>query len=67
MLTIGGKVTTPTCSADIVNAQVHQRCSDGVHLFDGQELGNTAAKGVVTEVVALPGDSRRKLIRNSYD
>ncbi|MET6678437.1 DUF2574 family protein [Citrobacter amalonaticus] len=67
MLSISGRVVSPSCSTDMVNAQLQQRCGNAVHSFTAQEGGGTFAQGVVTEVVAVAGDTSRRIILNSYD
>lgn len=66
-LSISGRVVSPSCSMDVVNTQLQQRCGSAVRSFTVQEGGGAFARGVVTEIVSIAGDTHRKIILNSYD
>lgn len=66
-LTISGRVTEPTCSADVVNNEVQQRCGIATYISDTHEVASHPVKGVVTEVVAARGDSTRQIVLSRYD
>lgn len=66
-LTINGKITAPTCSSDIVSAQLQQRCGNITRISNVTNVNGQPAKGVTTEIVTLPGDMQRKTILNRYD
>lgn len=67
-LTIKGRVTMPTCSTDVVNSQLQQRCGNTLFQFTAQGAKKTSsARGVMTEITHLPGDSTRQIVLNRYD
>ncbi|ECG8590663.1 DUF2574 family protein [Salmonella enterica subsp. salamae] len=66
-LTISGKVTAPTCSTEVVDAQLQQRCGNTVHVSTLQEPAAAPARGVTTQLSTVPGDSTRQIIINHYD
>ncbi|AZS94961.1 DUF2574 family protein [Salmonella enterica subsp. enterica serovar Kiambu] len=66
-LTITGRVVEPTCSTDVVNNTVQQRCGQTLHQTDINNVTPTPAQGIVTEIVAVPGDSTRQIVLNRYD
>ncbi|HGY5075334.1 TPA: DUF2574 family protein [Citrobacter gillenii] len=66
-LTISGRVTEPTCSADVVNNKVQQRCG-GITLTPNiHEVASHSVRGVVTELVPLGGDATRQIVLSRYD
>ncbi|ASG87697.1 DUF2574 domain-containing protein [Salmonella enterica subsp. salamae] len=66
-LTISGKVTAPTCSTEVVNAQLQQRCGNIIHVSSLQTPVATPVRGVTTQIYTVPGDSARQIIVNRYD
>ncbi|ECF6042714.1 DUF2574 family protein [Salmonella enterica subsp. salamae] len=66
-LTISGKVTEPTCSTEVVNTQLQQRCGNTIHVSTLQAPAATPVRGVTTQLYTLPGDSARQIIVNRYD
>ncbi|WP_410749975.1 DUF2574 family protein [Citrobacter sp. U14242] len=66
-LTISGSVTVPTCSADVVDSQLQQRCGNTTRLSNLTDVVSTSVRGVVTEVVAVQGDATRQIVLNHYD
>lgn len=67
-LTITGRVTMPTCSTDVVNRQLQQRCGNTLFQLNAQNAKKTSsARGVVTEMTHLPGDTARQIVLNRYD
>ncbi|EBF0275310.1 DUF2574 family protein [Salmonella enterica] len=66
-LTISGKVTAPTCSMEVVNAQLQQRCGNAIHVSTLQAPAATPVRGVTTQLYMVPGDSARQIIVNRYD
>ncbi|AUO63733.1 hypothetical protein WM46_02605 [Citrobacter freundii complex sp. CFNIH2] len=67
-LTINGRVALPTCSTDVVNSQLQQRCGDTLSSFNTQDAKILpSAKGVTTEITHLPGDTTRQIVLNRYD
>lgn len=66
-LTINGSVATPTCSSDIINGQLQQRCGERVQQLSTTALTMAPTKGVVTEIIAIPGDDSRRVVLNHYD
>lgn len=66
-LTISGRVVEPTCSADVVNNNVQQKCGQSLHLSNVSHVDPVPTKGVLTEVVSVPGDSKRQIVLNRYD
>ncbi|HCL6625568.1 TPA: DUF2574 family protein [Citrobacter amalonaticus] len=67
-LTINGRVTIPTCSTDVVNSQLQQRCGNTLYQFSTQDAKKTSsARGVATEMTHLPGDAARQIVLNRYD
>lgn len=67
-LTINGRVTIPTCSTDVVNSQLQQRCGNTLYQFNTQDAKKTSsARGVATEMTHLPGDAARQIVLNRYD
>ncbi|EDW8024596.1 DUF2574 family protein [Salmonella enterica subsp. enterica serovar Typhi] len=63
-LTISGKVTAPTCSTEVVNAQLQQRCGNTIHV---STLQTPPMRGVTTQLYTVPGDSTRQIVVNHYD
>lgn len=49
-LTISGRVTEPTCSADVVNNKVQQRCGITTLTPNIREVASHPVRGVATEV-----------------
>ncbi|HAB4410319.1 TPA_asm: DUF2574 family protein, partial [Salmonella enterica subsp. enterica] len=45
-LTISGKVTAPTCSTEVVNAQLQPRCGNTIHVSTLQTPAATPMRGV---------------------
>ncbi|ENI3240737.1 DUF2574 family protein [Salmonella enterica] len=66
-LTISGKVTAPTCSTEVVNAQLQQRCGNTIHVSTLQTPAVTPMRGVTTQLYTVPGDSTRQIVVNHYD
>ncbi|EGO0111121.1 DUF2574 family protein [Salmonella enterica] len=66
-LTISGKVTAPTCSTEVVNAQLQQRCGNTIHVSILQTPAATPMRGVTTQLYTVPGDSTRQIVVNHYD
>ncbi|HAV7363243.1 MULTISPECIES: DUF2574 family protein [Salmonella] len=66
-LTISGKVTAPTCSTEVVNAQLQQRCGNTIHASTLQTPAATPMRGVTTQLYTVPGDSTRQIVVNHYD
>ncbi|WP_071600750.1 DUF2574 family protein [Citrobacter youngae] len=66
-LTITGKVVEPTCSTDVVNNTVQQRCGQTLHHTDINNVNSTSVQGMVTEIVAVPGNPSRQIVLNRYD
>lgn len=66
-LTISGKVTAPTCSTEVVNAQLQQRCGHTIHVSTLQTPAATPMRGVTTQLYTVPGDSTRQIVVNHYD
>ncbi|EBO8634552.1 DUF2574 family protein [Salmonella enterica subsp. enterica serovar Typhimurium] len=66
-LTISGKVTAPTCSTEVVNAQFQQRCGNTIHVSTLQTPAATPMRGVTTQLYTVPGDSTRQIVVNHYD
>ncbi|PZW32448.1 DUF2574 family protein [Salmonella enterica] len=66
-LTISGKVTAPTCSTEVVNAQLQQRCGNTIHFSPQQPPAATPMRGVTTQLYTVPGDSTRQIVVNHYD
>ncbi|OSF49140.1 DUF2574 family protein [Salmonella enterica] len=66
-LTISGKVTAPTCSTEVVNAQLQQRCGNTTHFSTLQTPAVTPMRGVTTQLYTVPGDSTRQIVVNHYD
>ncbi|MBJ3669899.1 YehE family protein [Salmonella enterica subsp. enterica serovar Braenderup] len=66
-LTISGKVTAPTCSTEVVNAQLQQRCGNTIHVSNLQTPAATPMRGVTTQLYTVPGDSTRQIVVNHYD
>ncbi|MBJ2696259.1 DUF2574 family protein [Salmonella enterica subsp. enterica serovar Albany] len=66
-LTISGKVTAPTCSTEVVNAQLQLRCGNTIHVSTLQTPAATPMRGVTTQLYTVPGDSTRQIVVNHYD
>ncbi|ATT06536.1 DUF2574 family protein [Salmonella enterica] len=66
-LTISGKVTAPTCSTEVVNVQLQQRCGNTIHVSTLQTPAATPMRGVTTQLYTVPGDSTRQIVVNHYD
>ncbi|EKS55814.1 TPA: DUF2574 family protein [Citrobacter freundii] len=66
-LNINGRVTEPTCSADVVNNEVQQRCGNAVSFSNVKEGFSNLQKGAVTEIVTVPGDATRQILLTRYD
>jgi type 1 fimbria pilin len=66
-LTISGRVTEPTCSADVVNNKVQQRCGIVTLTPDLHEVASHPVRGVVTELVPLGRDATRQIVLSRYD
>ncbi|HHW4411957.1 DUF2574 family protein [Citrobacter freundii] len=66
-LTISGRVTEPTCSADVVNNKVQQRCGITTLTPNIREVASHPVRGVVTELVLLGGDATRQIVLSRYD
>ena len=66
-LSIQGKISPPTCNVDVVSSHFTQECGKMTRHFTLQQRVITAVRGVVTEVVAVPEDGKRKIILSSYD
>ena len=66
-LIISGTVTAPTCSTDVVENQLQQRCGNTTHLSSTSDVVSAPARGVMTEVVAVQGDATRQIVLNRYD
>lgn len=66
-LTIDGRVVEPTCSTDVVNNEIHQRCGETLHLSTINNVTSSPARGVVTDIVIVHGDGLRQIVLNSYD
>ncbi|EKA7109277.1 DUF2574 family protein [Salmonella enterica] len=66
-LTISGKVTAPTCSTEVVNAQLQQRCGNTIYVSTLQPPAATPVRGVTTQLYTVPGDNDRQIIVSRYD
>ncbi|HFZ8994135.1 TPA: DUF2574 family protein [Citrobacter freundii] len=67
-LTIRGSVVAPTCSSEIINNQLQQRCGNVTHVAKTSDAAmRNPVKGAVTQVIALPGDATRKIVMTRYD
>lgn len=67
-LTISGKVSAPTCSTDVVDHQMVQRCGNTTRFSNTTDaIAITPVRGVATEVVTVPGDATRRIVLNRYD
>ena len=66
-LTISGRVTEPTCSADVVNNKVQQRCGITTLTPNIREVASHPVRGVATEVAPLKGDAARQIVLSRYD
>ncbi|QLO04843.1 DUF2574 family protein [Citrobacter freundii] len=66
-LTISGRVTEPTCSADVVNNKVQQRCGITTLTPNTREVASHPVRGVATEVAPLKGDAARQIVLSRYD
>ncbi|TMN03688.1 DUF2574 family protein [Salmonella enterica subsp. enterica serovar Heidelberg] len=66
-LTISEKVPAPTCSTEVVNAQLQQRCGNTTHFPPLQTPAATPMRGVTTQLYTVPGDSTRQIVVNHYD
>ncbi|HGN9370716.1 TPA: DUF2574 family protein [Citrobacter pasteurii] len=66
-LNISGRVTEPTCSADVVNNEVQQRCGNAVSFSNVKEGVSNSTKGAVTEIVTVAGDATRQIVLTRYD
>ena len=66
-LNISGRVTEPTCSADVVNNEVQQRCGNAVSFSNVKEGVSNSTKSAVTEIVTVAGDATRQIVLTRYD
>lgn len=66
-LTISGNVVAPTCSTEVANAQLQQRCGNSTHVSSTEQTVSSVVRGVTTELVAVPGSDNRQIILNRYD
>ncbi|ECC8922845.1 DUF2574 family protein [Salmonella bongori] len=66
-LTISGQVTAPTCSTEVTNTQLQQRCGNTTYVSTLQAPAATPMRGVTTQSYTVPGDSTRQIIINRYD
>ncbi|EKU4728896.1 MULTISPECIES: YehE family protein [Citrobacter] len=66
-LTISGTVVAPTCSTEVVNAHLQQRCGNTTHVSSTEQTVTSVARGVTTELVPIPGSDNRQIILNRYD
>lgn len=67
VLTINGRVSTPTCSTEVSNNNVQQRCGNSIQLTTLTAAPVSSARGVITEIVSLPDDTTRHIILNRYE
>ena len=66
-LTINGRISSPTCSMDVVNNHLQQRCGQLLQRVETNYRASSTAKGVTTEVVVAGSDSKRRIVLNRYD
>lgn len=66
-LTINGRISSPTCSMDVVNNHLQQRCGQLLQRVETNYRASSTAKGVTTEVVAVGNNDKRKIVLNRYD
>ncbi|MDM3326583.1 YehE family protein [Citrobacter sp. Cb130] len=66
-LNINGRVTEPTCSADVVNNEVQQRCGNAISFSNVRAGVSNPTKGTVTEIVTITGDATRQIVMTHYD
>ncbi len=66
-LIINGRVSTPTCSSEVSNNNVQQRCGNSIQLTALTGSPVSSARGVSTEIVSLPDDATRHIILNRYE
>lgn len=66
-LTINGRVSTPTCRSEVSNNHLQQRCGNSTQLTTLTGSPVSSARGVMTEIVSLPGDATRHIILNRYE
>lgn len=66
-LTITGRVTAPTCSTDVVNDRLQQRCGNTTRSVSPSHITTQPVKGVLTEVIAVNHDPVRRIVVNRYD
>jgi len=66
-LTINGRISSPTCSMDVVNNHLQQRCGQLLQRVETNYRASSTAKGVTTEVVTADSDSKRRIVLNRYD
>ncbi|MEC9495494.1 MULTISPECIES: DUF2574 family protein [Escherichia] len=66
-LTINGRISSPTCSMDVVNNYLQQRCGRLLQRVETSYRASSTAKGVTTEVVAVGNNDKRKIVLNRYD
>ncbi|HAX3031896.1 DUF2574 family protein [Escherichia albertii] len=66
-LTVNGRISPPTCSMDIVNNHLQQRCGQASQNVDTRYRVSSPAKGVTTELVNAGNDNTRQIVLNRYD
>lgn len=66
-LNINGRVTEPTCSADVVKNEVQQHCGKTISFSNVRESVSNPTKGAVTEIVTVAGDATRQIVLTRYD
>ncbi|POT26204.1 DUF2574 domain-containing protein [Citrobacter freundii] len=66
-LSINGQVTEPTCSSDVINNEVQQRCGNAISFSNVKEVFSNPIKGAVTEIVTVAGDTTRQIVLTRYD
>ncbi|EFC1507732.1 DUF2574 family protein [Escherichia coli] len=66
-LTINGRISSPTCSMDVVNNHLQKRCGQLLQRVETNYRASSTAKGVTTEVVAVSNNDKRKIVLNRYD
>ncbi|EFY9901974.1 DUF2574 family protein, partial [Shigella dysenteriae] len=65
--TINGRISSPTCSMDVVNNHLQQRCGQLLQRVETNYRASSTAKGVTTEVVTVGNNDKRKIVLNRYD
>lgn len=66
-LTISGRVSNPTCRAEIRDNQLQQHCGDSTQRMSLSDAPLSSGRGVITQRVSLPDDPSRYIILNRYE